>query len=165
MSALARQTCDRKRIATDRVRACRGGNLPGRLSYIERIGKRGPVDISEGLRARGVVCEMWEGGSEILQQLFIRLLRIGPAGAVSTHAHVPQLGLQVGATRKTRCSGVMRWRPGREDIPVAEHRGGALNSSAVWQRASREVRSGDGGGSRGDLMKREMPHTGQATEV
>ena len=88
MSALARQTCCRKRIASDRVRACRGGNLPSRLSYIERIGQRGPVDISKGLRARGVVCEMREGGSEILQQLFIRLLRIGPAGAVSTHAHM-----------------------------------------------------------------------------
>ena len=107
MSALARQTCCRKSIASDRVRACRGGNLPSRLSYIERIGQRGPVDISKGLRARGVVCEMREGGSEILQQLFIRLLRIGPAGAVSTHTHMYRswLGSRWARRAKHRAAG------------------------------------------------------------
>lgn len=41
-------------------------------------------------------------------------------------------------------TGQGRARRALVDVPVAEHRGGAQSSSAVCQRASRAVRSGDG---------------------
>lgn len=73
-------------IVRARVQGRRGGDVPSRVSYIERIGKRWAVD-TDGLGARSL-SKVRESGSEILQQLFIRLLRIGPA---EWSAHVPEL--------------------------------------------------------------------------
>ena len=141
-------------MVRDRVLACRGGNLPSRLSYVERIGQRGTLDVGEGLRAGGVG-EMGEGGSEILQQLFIRLLRIGPGFGVSTH--VPALG-------QARARRAMQRPGGRAGSSQAEghtdcetSRGGSEQQRSLATGIERgEV--GRWGGSRGDLMKREMPH-------
>jgi hypothetical protein len=52
------------------------------MGYIERIGEGRARRVVEGLRARGLG-EVREAGPEVLEQLFIRLLRVGPAPAVS----------------------------------------------------------------------------------
>jgi len=63
------------------------------VGYIERIGERGARGVVDGLRACGL-CEVGEAGPEVLDELFIRLLRIGPAPAVSIRyvPKRPQLG-------------------------------------------------------------------------
>lgn len=52
-------------------------NIPVGMGYIERISERGAGWIIDGLRARGS-CEVRKGRSEVLEQLLVRLLRIGP---------------------------------------------------------------------------------------
>ena len=68
-------------IVRARLQSRWNGDVPSRVSYVERIGKRWTID-AERLGARSLG-EVREGGSEVLQQLFIRLLRIGPGRQVS----------------------------------------------------------------------------------
>jgi hypothetical protein len=53
------------------------------MGYIERIGKGRARWIVDRLRA-GSLGEVRKAGPEVFDQLFIRLLRIGPAATVSS---------------------------------------------------------------------------------
>lgn len=100
-----------------------GGNVPSRVSYVERIGERGAVDVLEGVRARGlsVCCEVREGCSEGLQQLLVRLLRIGAAGGSVSMRVCKTTGSGVGRTYRLRN---MASSSGASAVGVNEHREG-----------------------------------------
>jgi hypothetical protein len=103
------------------------------MDYIERIGNGGARGIVNRVGARGLG-EVGEAGPEVLDQLFIRLLRIGPATAVSLGT-VPELCCAtrtsqhaVVITRVDTATGeAYRFRNiagklGAEGLPIQEHR-------------------------------------------
>jgi len=144
-------TLHSQRIATGKHQ-----NVPGGVGHVEGVGERGPLGAIERLRARGVG-EVRKGGSEVLEQLFIRLLRVGPAQG--GQLWVPQLGREVGATRQPgrgSGSGAAGGRTGCET---------SLSSSAVMRWVSRSMERGVVWGRRGSsgvLMERERCHTARS---
>lgn len=57
-------------------------NVPGGMGYIKGVCERGAMGVIKGLRTC-ILSKMGEGLSEGLNQLFIRLLRIGSGRVVS----------------------------------------------------------------------------------
>jgi hypothetical protein len=137
-----------------------GSDIPNIVvRYVERIRERGAWRIADGLRARGA--QMRKGSLESLQQLWVGLLRIGPAarsGQVLEALCATRSGLaETGASQQQRTGSTYRLRniAGGLDADVLDVCSRASREVEVARWAGFTVTSSDGTGG--------LPQVSQAT--
>jgi hypothetical protein len=96
------------------------------LRYIERISERRASRVAERLRARGGR-DMGERLAEVLEQLVVRLLGVGP---VRTSGKVQSSGKVLGATRTPQLVA------GTREQQRATHTYCETSRSSPWQKGS-----------------------------